>query len=217
MILSCPNCAARFLVESWAIGRAGRTVRCGRCGHEWHAVAAPAEEAPPPPAQPVTPMPLPPGSNLPAIREDGRGGWVHAVGWVGLLLVLVLAAAAMVARDQVVELWPDSARAYAAIGMQPPRPGEGLRFSDVTITRNDADGAQSLIVEGLIRNESAGPRVVPPLRGALRDAARRDIQAWVFAAPRERLAAGESVRFRTEVRDPSPDAADIDIAFTAGN
>ena len=37
MILECPRCAARFLVESSAIPRDGRTVKCAKCGHQWHA------------------------------------------------------------------------------------------------------------------------------------------------------------------------------------
>ncbi len=43
MILTCPSCAARFLVNSAAIGAEGREVRCGRCSNSWF--AAPESEA----------------------------------------------------------------------------------------------------------------------------------------------------------------------------
>lgn len=57
MILTCPKCATRYLVDPAKIGRAGRDVRCARCSHEWWAEppaesqAAP-EIAPSPPAAP---------------------------------------------------------------------------------------------------------------------------------------------------------------------
>ncbi len=43
MILSCPNCNTRFLLDASRLGRQGRTVRCARCNHTWFA-AAPAED-----------------------------------------------------------------------------------------------------------------------------------------------------------------------------
>jgi predicted Zn finger-like uncharacterized protein len=35
MILTCPNCSARFMIDGGALGPTGRTVRCGACGHSW--------------------------------------------------------------------------------------------------------------------------------------------------------------------------------------
>ena len=77
MILTCPSCAARFLVNSAAIGADGREVRCGRCGNSWFARPsdeAPAAAAPPPPlaAAPAAaePHPEPTHDGAPAIDGD---------------------------------------------------------------------------------------------------------------------------------------------------
>jgi len=35
MIISCPECAAKFLVDAAALGATGRMVRCGKCAHTW--------------------------------------------------------------------------------------------------------------------------------------------------------------------------------------
>jgi predicted Zn finger-like uncharacterized protein len=60
MILTCPNCSARFMIDGHALGSGGRTVRCGACGHSWLQLPEPAAaepesayEAPPPMAAPL--------------------------------------------------------------------------------------------------------------------------------------------------------------------
>jgi predicted Zn finger-like uncharacterized protein len=57
MILTCPNCATRYLIEDSEIRAEGRKVRCSACGEEWRV----SGEAPEPlsPAPEVLP-PLPP-------------------------------------------------------------------------------------------------------------------------------------------------------------
>lgn len=44
MILSCPSCGTRYLVDASQIGELGRQVKCARCAHEWH--QTPPEESP---------------------------------------------------------------------------------------------------------------------------------------------------------------------------
>jgi predicted Zn finger-like uncharacterized protein len=42
MIIGCPSCRTRYLVDEQALGgRTGRTVRCATCGHTWHQAAPP--------------------------------------------------------------------------------------------------------------------------------------------------------------------------------
>ena len=37
MILECPSCHARYLVQIGLFAQGGRQVRCARCKHGWHA------------------------------------------------------------------------------------------------------------------------------------------------------------------------------------
>ena len=43
MIITCPSCSARYVVDPVKIGSDGRTVKCAKCGHAW-AQPAPTPE-----------------------------------------------------------------------------------------------------------------------------------------------------------------------------
>ncbi len=69
MIVTCPACATRFMIDPRALGAGGRSVRCSQCDHVW--VQAPPEDGPrrvdlPPPGA-ERPMPPPrPALAIPA-------------------------------------------------------------------------------------------------------------------------------------------------------
>ncbi|HTH98455.1 MAG TPA: DUF3426 domain-containing protein [Stellaceae bacterium] len=87
MILTCPACSARFIVDPAALGARGRMVRCARCRETWHATpsdeefaaAVPPAEAFPepavhegPPAEPEPPAAWPSfsGDSMPNFLTD---------------------------------------------------------------------------------------------------------------------------------------------------
>ncbi len=91
MIVSCPNCAARFVVPKEAVGPDGRVLRCGACRHTWHftpaaepppetvaAAPEPLREPPvePPPEPPSEPHPEPPKA-APFVPMAARA-WIDA-------------------------------------------------------------------------------------------------------------------------------------------
>src|SRR5258708_33935711 len=89
MIVTCPVCSTRYLVDPRALGSAGRLVRCANCSHTWQ--QAPAADAPRrvdlvapqpelvapagrrgPPPGPSPPPPPPPAPPLPPPPPLGR-------------------------------------------------------------------------------------------------------------------------------------------------
>ncbi len=50
MILTCPSCATRYLVNPDVLGTNGRTVRCAKCGDSWYQEPQITQTAPPEPA-----------------------------------------------------------------------------------------------------------------------------------------------------------------------
>ena len=60
MILTCPQCDAKFNIKDGALGTEGRKVKCSKCDNRWHAMpdgdpAGAAPEAAPPPPPPPAP------------------------------------------------------------------------------------------------------------------------------------------------------------------
>lgn len=234
MILTCPSCSSRYRADPAAFGEGSRKVRCSNCGHVWRA-AAPDDlprrlDAVPPDAgaeggvaagsEPVTGLdperrsplrrpgarPLPP----PPANRSSRLGWVVLIG-----VVLILFAALAMARDAVVRAWPPAGQLYAAIGMGPSMPGDGLRIAIAGHERNEAGSRVVLVVRGEVTNVSGDVRTVPRMEAVLRDAEGRELARWVFTAAQRRLLPGEISPFVTQIENPAQEAAALKIDFIA--
>ena len=64
MIIPCPSCSARYVVDPLKIGAQGRTVKCAKCANAWAQPAPTPEEmagadTEPAAAQPAAPVPTP--------------------------------------------------------------------------------------------------------------------------------------------------------------
>src|SRR5271165_5510859 len=142
VILACPTCRTRFLVDEQELDRpAGRTVRCASCGHTWRRppplITRDREPLAPPAAPRIGPglaVPPRPGP-LPAPPPERRPHRRLAMGWGVLGVVLVLLAlailAAIVARKEVVAIWPGAARLYALAGLPAAPAGPGLELAKI--------------------------------------------------------------------------------------
>jgi predicted Zn finger-like uncharacterized protein len=140
MIIGCPACRTRYLVDEKALGgRVGRTVRCATCGHTWRQTAPPdlfaadgsarfedsriepALEVPPrPEAQREASLEVPPrpGSIPERAPRPKRSRW-GARRWLMLVVLFVLAilVGVVIARGAVVKIWPPAARLFALAGL----------------------------------------------------------------------------------------------------
>jgi predicted Zn finger-like uncharacterized protein len=68
MIVTCPSCSVRYLVDARALGPHGRMVRCARCAHTWR-------EVPPEDQLPLvvdSPAPPPVGAAAAAAPDDAE-------------------------------------------------------------------------------------------------------------------------------------------------
>jgi predicted Zn finger-like uncharacterized protein len=223
MILTCPACSKRYLVDPRALGDTGRTVRCANCGKTWH--QTPPEDRPR--TLDVAPVELAPAgvapgvggaaaAQLPALPRPRRSLWATAA-W-GLFLAVLLSAtvAAIAARDDVVALWPPATRLYAMVGLPVVPPGGGLELRKTVPTFTTENGVRTLVVEGEVVNISQTARDVPPLKVVLRDRDGGELQSLSFGVAEPRLLPGASVPFRTTVPQPNPAATSVLVTIGDG-
>jgi predicted Zn finger-like uncharacterized protein len=234
MILSCPACGTRYLVDDDALRLPdGRTVRCASCGHTWHQLPEPPEvrgdehttrlegpriepELGVPPRPGSSPRPtleVPPRSRpVPGETPQRRRSRWATVRWLVLIVLFVLAilAGIVVARGAVVAWWPGAARLYALAGLPVEPLGSGLKIEKLAPARTP-DG---LVIEGEITNTGKTARDVPRLRVALHDAAEKEVQFKIIDPPRTQLPPGAVAHFKTPFEHPDDAATGVVVTFT---
>jgi len=225
MIITCPACSTRYLIDPRALGVTGRTVRCTQCQHIW--AQLPAEDAPrrvdlPPPdamAPPPPPRAIPPPAPAamqtivppPAPPPPRRRSIVGPLATV--LIVLIALGVLWNQRALVVAYVPQTASIYAALGVAVGDPRADLEFRKIASSREDANGHSKLIIQGEVANISALSRDVPRLRVTLQDANKKPLKTWTLTATRDRLAPGATVAFKTSIDDPSDDTVGAIVTF----
>lgn len=231
MILNCPKCSTRFLIDPNHLGSTGRNVRCGACSHEWHQD----------PEKPAARNYAPPSLNLdevvtePLQREEETAAeeevvpkrrkkpkrqkalWPRLLAW-GLFVFVILAivAGGYRYRGEIVSRWPASAKIYTALGVKvtPPK-GTGLVVPEgsVRISRSNDGDVPTLIIAGDIENQAKLPQRVSEMRITLVDKDGKTLKSWTFAPETRMLAPGGSMSFRTSVSRPPPDAVKVTFSF----
>lgn len=214
MIITCPACATRFNVDPASLGPSGRTVRCANCGHRWH--AAPPSDTPRVvdlPAEPPTPVAATPRGR-PARRPERRRrlGSTTLIGWLIGVLVLLVVASAIIGRNEVVAVFPESAPIYQSLGL-PVTMQLGLQFENVTSERFDERGIAILVIAGEIVNLSERPREVPQVKITLLDEGGREVQAELFEPTAATLDSGGKTQFSGRLVNPSADARNFSVTF----
>lgn len=213
MIVTCPNCSAKFMVDASALGPTGRQVRCGRCRESWFQGPAEPEALR---LEQTTPefviRPRTPGSNLPALKPQPRRS-MRSFGWLLLMLLLIAAlAVAWYNRDTLAKRINGlDSLIDGVFGAGTLTTGAVLEIpaDKITFTR---DGA-ALIVRGTIVNASNSERDVPPLELVLGAARGGTVATHGFTAKEARIAAKGTVEYETRVENVPATAETMTVRF----
>lgn len=216
MILNCPSCATRYLIDPAALGVTGRVVRCARCSHSW--TELPPDDMPKRVdviAPPEAVRPIPPGSNLPALRDTGgKTAWI---GWAALVVVIAgTLAGGVFARDQIIAAWPEAARIYAQIGLDDQAATRGFEVRNVEQSTFIEDDQTVVIVTGEIVNISGRTRDVPKVIAEILDKDSRVIDSWLVTPADSSLAPGESTAFSDRFTNPPKNAVQLMVRLEGG-
>ena len=102
--------------------------------------------------------------------------------------------------------------AYATASSRQQMAATPLKIEGLETTRQDG----GLRIRGTVRNTSDQVQAVPRLQATVFDAAGRPIDSWVFAPPRDRIAAGGRISFTAW--QPAPEGASrLDVDFASAS
>ena len=236
MILTCPECATRYFVDDARVGPNGREVRCASCGNRWTAKPeTPPLELDSTPevgaiggdhgrtelktgAASVAAADLP-AEELPKVfrqraqtRAKEREAAATGVVWAGLAGgFAVLIGAAIFLRQDISQIFPRAAGAYAMAGL--PVNLVGLTIENQHAQPMLKDGHAALTITGALRNIRANPVVAPPLRISLLAPGGRVVATQIADPDGARIPPGVSRHFSIDVLDPPVSATNVEIAF----
>jgi predicted Zn finger-like uncharacterized protein len=151
------------------------------------------------------PQPARPRSPLPRKLALGSG-------WVALAAVVAAVVFVMaIWRQQVVQVWPQSASLYAAFGAK-VNP-LGLEIGDVKSNQASQNGQTVLTVSGALTNVTGKELPVPQIRVGLADGDKRELYHWTFAPEVMTLKPGQTTHFVTRLSSPPDGARHLEVRF----
>ena len=237
MILTCPSCATRYYADDGSIGANGRSVRCAACTHTWFiepqlvlsdgGPVAASEEDKPLTREKVERMrraataanaaPLSSAAKFRALQaERQRKDRVRAavIAWSATGIALAATTTSAVAfREDVARVWPKTASAYAAVGLDVNI--FGLEFVDLQV-EHVFDGPQPvLVVRGAVTNMGREDRPAPVLRFGLRNNHASEIQHVLARMTSPTVPAGGATPFEIRIENASMNAADLEATFAS--
>lgn len=239
MILTCPACATSYFVDDAKIGSEGRTVRCASCGERWLATLPQEGDGPAPvitdeqraesaaarraqrqkEAQEAAQAATAASDDGPIMFAAQTRSRKKTGPQISPMLitagmaagVVALLGAAVVMRADVVRIWPQSASAFALVGLA-PNP-TGLALEGIKADRILKDGHAALSVTGAIRNVSNSALIAPPLRITLTDPAGKTLAVQIAKPDGVTIPVGAVRYFAVSIIDPPALVRDMDVDF----
>lgn len=222
MIVTCPSCEAKYRVDAAALAARGNKVKCAACAHSWVVedegltlnepvepsfdadAVAPEPSAPEFDEDPAPSIKEKPAAAVRARAEQQRRKQAMAVegaGWAGVAACVAVALiSAVIFRVNIVQTWPRTAGAYAAVGMD-INP-YGLEVGMLTASFEDG----GLYVEGVLENITGGERPTVPLNARVLDSHGAVLKSWPVQLESAVLPGGGAERFYTSL-DAVPEGA----------
>ena len=214
MILTCPNCETQYFADDDSIGDSGRSVKCAACGHSWHvhgsagivddtpaAVAGGAHEA---------------YRERVRERKRRRSRLAATSAWFTTAALFVGVMGALVIwRNNVVQVWPEAAHAYKAVGLEVNR--FGLDFASIDASRTFDGTMPILTITGTVTNVSRIPQPGSHVRIGLRDEVGVEVASLIAPMDRAEIAPGDVATFETRLENPPIEAFDLELSFVAPN
>ncbi|MEL7453322.1 MAG: hypothetical protein AAGJ50_08130, partial [Pseudomonadota bacterium] len=120
-------------------------------------------------------------------------------------------AALVIFRNEVVRVWPESAMAYRAAGLEVNR--FGLDFGPVNAERTFDGTMPVLTISGQVRNVSRVAQPGSDVKISLRDEVGLEVASVISPLSERTIAAGTEARFVSRLENPPVEAFELQLSF----
>lgn len=205
MVVTCPNCSKRYMLDEALLPKEGRQVRCITCHHIWRQVPEASAAIQPPAFIKASEIPLTSGES-----SEKHSSWLRGI--LSLALVLTCVSVFIFGRNFIVTHWPQTEMLYDLIGLHVNLPGSGLSISNASSITHQ-DGSHGMIqVTGDITNTSQIVRPIPTLKikfigeafhpKCLKNQPSQEcvVDYWEHRLSENSLLPGEQIHFETDCR-----------------
>lgn len=230
MIITCPNCAAKFMLLDGALGLTGKKVRCGVCSTLWHQSPQVSHTTPeytisneleftgvediPQAVKPLEET----AANSFAFNEKILLKGDYSVKKKSLLgyasacaVFLCIMALCVFLRNSVVQIWPGAGAIYALAGIDLSVPGQGLVFEKITADSDTKTGALS--VQGYIINLTSKRQYVSLIEASAISVDGKALKVWYIEPPEKTLEKESKMPFKAIYNTAIPDAHTVNLRF----
>lgn len=206
MIVICPQCSKRYMLDESLIPERGRHVRCSECQTTWLHKS-------------ISQQPMQNSLVLDEIQDTlsqmheskikkNRNGTLYLFAAILFLLGLIIFG-----REYFVRFFPESERYYELIGLPVNAKLSSLKVSARSSLLQPSKKEKMIQVEGKVINTSERVRGIPPLKIKLLDPNSHVVDSWEHLLSETSLLPGEQVHFQTEPRKRIKEANHVTVEF----
>lgn len=226
MILTCPQCATRYLLPAHTLAPDGRRVKCSSCQEIWLQLPDISEMETAKEGRfeeiPHGVRPLPDGANLPILQEEEAPppnprerifGFAAAAAMFFLIFGVLL-----MLKGPIVEKWPFSKSFYAMLGSEFPVAGQDLDFGSIAADAAPDSAGEKISITGKILNPTANEEKVPMIEAQMLSETGEVLDRWVIRPPAPTVTAQGDLSFSTDYLIATPGTAhSINLQFIPGH
>ena len=218
MVVTCPKCSKRYMLDEALLPQEGRQVRCISCHHIWRKIPDLSNRPTTPPFVGAADIAL-----QMKVSSEQQSSWMQ---WIIIASILVAFASTLIlGRNLIVAYWPRAEKYYELVGLQVSLPGSGLSITNASSQIYQEGPIEMIRVMGSVVNASGSSRPIPPLKIKLMGNVTEHqcveqnngegcvLDHWEHRLSEQSLLPGEKIQFETDPRPRIPGTQHIRVEF----